>query len=137
MGWNVTLESPGASWLSEAVTYFDGSDLDGMGLFLTVGAGNDAPGTMTFDSGGILDLSDNGIPNIPSGPDGLLYMQFFESFDDVADDVDAIYQAGSSYDLDLIGGPSVPVIEVPTASTWGLMALFSLLAIAGVAYLRQ
>jgi hypothetical protein len=145
VGWNVTIATIGGSWFSEAVVYFDGADLDGSGLFLTPGAGEGAPGTMNFQSGGILDLSDNGVANIPILADGILYMELFESFDDVADAADSEYidDAGivgdSIYDIAgfgiVQGGP--PVIEVPTASTVGLLTLLLGLAAFGVYRLRR
>ncbi len=142
IGWNATLETVGGSWLSEARTYFDGSDLDGSGLFLTIGTGDGMPGIGTYSSGGILDLTDNGIPDIPVLADGLLHIDFHETFDDNADAVDSFYPvaegAGSSYDLAGIGFVSnVPIIEIPTASTLGLIALFIGLAALGVYLLRR
>jgi hypothetical protein len=142
IGWNVTLTTNGASWLSECVTYFDAADLDGSGLFLTVGVGNSMPGTMTFDSGGILDLTDNGIPNIEMQADGLLYIQFFESFDDVPDSVDGFYEDGSFYDIavagyDVVfcGGPGFP--EIPTLDAVGLAGLALLLCACGAYVSRR
>jgi hypothetical protein len=137
VGWDVTLTTVGASWLSEAITYFDGQDLDGSGLFLTVGVGNGAPGSMSFDSGGVcLDLTDNGIPNIPIGNDGNLYMQFFESFDDVADSADAAYEDGSSYDICYIER-QIPPTEIPTLNTVGLVVMLLLLAGLGMFFLTR
>ncbi|MEE8524764.1 MAG: hypothetical protein V3T72_12590 [Thermoanaerobaculia bacterium] len=142
IGWNVTLTTNGASWLSEAVTYFDGQDLDSSGLFLTVGAGNNAPGSMNFDSGGILDLTDNMIPNIPIGDDDNLYMQFFESFDDVSDAVDSFYEDGSVYDIAVFDFGTICTGEfdpagIPTLNTFGLIALMLLLAGLGMLFLKR
>jgi hypothetical protein len=142
IGWNVTLTTVGGSWLSEAVTYFDGQDLDGSGLFLTVGVGNGMPGSMNFDSGGILDLTDNGIPNIGIGDDDTLYMQFFESFDDVSYSPDAFYEDGSAYDIAVLGynagvcGDGFD-ISVPTLNTVGLIVLMLLLAGLGMFFLKR
>jgi hypothetical protein len=139
VGWDVTLTTVGASWLSEAVTYFDGQDLDGSGLFLTVGVGNGMPGSMTFSSGGILDLTDNGIPNIVIGDDDNLYMQFFESFDDVADAVDAAYDPTSTYDIAVLGFNCITGFDpsIPTLNTVGLIGLMLLLAALGMFFLKR
>ena len=138
IGWSVTLETIGASWLSEAVTYFDGSDLDGSGLVLTVGFGDGMPGVETYESDGIFDLTDNGIPNIPLGSDALLYMQFFESFDDVSDAVDAFYQDGSYYDIVGFDFDDITcVCDIPTLDPLGLIALAALLAFLGTFVLRR
>lgn len=88
IGWDVNIETVGPSWLSEPVFRFADSSFADAGLFLTVGAGNDAPGTMNFNSGGLLDLSDNGIPNITL-VDGVLQIEIFENYDDVAGAIDA------------------------------------------------
>ncbi len=89
IGWDVDIETVGASWLSEPTFRFADSSFADAGLFLTVGAGSDAPGAANFNSGGILDLSDNGIPNITL-VDGVLQIEIFESYDDVAGAIDAM-----------------------------------------------
>ncbi len=139
IGWDVTLETVGGSWLSEQVAYFDGQDLDGSGLFLTVGVGDGMPGIASYSSGGILDLTDNMIPDIPAGADELLYIQFYESFVDTTDGVDSFYQADSGYTIAGIGLPAddTPIVVIPTASTFGLIALFIGLAALGVYLLRR
>lgn len=127
IGWDVTLTTVGGSWLSEARFYFDGSDQDLSGLFLTPGAGNSFPGTSVFfSSGGIIDLTDNGIPDIPVLADGNLYIELHESFDDAGDAVDATWIAPSELTiaLDTAAG-------VPTVTQWGLIALTGLLLVGG------
>ena len=89
IGWDVTVSTVGASWLSEATMYFDNQTQDsGAGIFLTVGAGSDFAGTANFTSGGIVKLSDAGLPDLILA-DGVLRIEFWESFDDVSDDIDA------------------------------------------------
>jgi hypothetical protein len=88
VGWDVTIETVGESWLSESVFRFADSSGEDAGLFLTVGAGVDEPGTMNFSSEGLLDLSENGIPNITLA-DGILQIEVYESYDDVSDSIDA------------------------------------------------
>ena len=61
IGWDVGITTVGGSYLSEARMYFDGQDLDGTGLFLTPGVADANSGTGTYSSGGILDLTDNGV----------------------------------------------------------------------------
>lgn len=91
IGWDNSLSTVGGSWLSEAVMYFDDNIApDLSGLFLTTGVGEDFSGTNSYSSGGILDLSDNGIPDIALA-DGILRIEFFENFDDAADAIDAFY----------------------------------------------
>jgi hypothetical protein len=118
IGWDVCLTTVGGSWMSEARFYFDGSDHDFSGLFLTPFFANSAPGSGCTTSGGTIDLTDNGIPDIPILADGNLYIQLFEGFDDVADAVDADWDAPSSLSI-----VYTPPVAVPTVGQWGLIVL--------------
>ena len=127
IGWDVTIATVGGSWLSEARVYFDGSDLDGSGLFLTPGSAISSPGTATFSSGGIIDLTDNGIPDIPVLADGLIHMEFYEGFDDAAGVIDATWTAGT---LDLVYATCGTVTEM-TAGCAGNGGFVPNLAVTG------
>jgi len=88
IGWDVTTSTVGASWLSEAVFYFDDNiNPDGTGLFLTPGSADGFPGTASY-SNPIIDLTDNGISDIALA-DGILRLELYDSFDDVSDAIDA------------------------------------------------
>lgn len=127
IGWDVTIATVGGSWLDEARLYFDGSDQDLSGLFLSPGFADATPGTGSYSSGGILDLSDNGIPDIPILADGNLWIELNESFDDVADAVDADYTAGG-VTVEFEGGAA----GVPTVSQWGLIIMTVMLLLGVV-----
>ena len=117
IGWDVTIATVGGSYLSEAKIYFDGSDQDGYGLFLTPGVSMSSPGSAFFSSSGIIDLTDNGIPDIPILADGLLHLQFYESYDDVADAVDGMWVSGT---LTIIHeAPTAPVADFTSDVTGG------------------
>lgn len=121
IGWDVTISTVGDSWLSEARLYFDDAVApDQSGLFLTPGIGQNAPGSMSFSSGGQIDLSDNMIPNIVL-PNGILRIEFYESFNDVPGVADAIWG----------GALFVGVTEVPTPGA------AALLGVAGLAGMRR
>lgn len=91
IGWDVNLSTVGLSWLSEATMNFEDA------LFLTVGNGDDAPGTASYSSGGILDLTSLTTPlDFFLSADGILDIEFFESFDDVADAIDSTFGNGST-----------------------------------------
>lgn len=93
IGWDVqlsTLISP--SWLSEIAVSF-GNDA-GPQLFLRVGAGDDFGGTATYSSGGIVDLVGIGF-DFFLGADGLLSLEFFESFDDFAGQAEGQWNHGT------------------------------------------
>jgi hypothetical protein len=115
IGWDVTIETVGNSWLSEATMYFDDNiSPDGTGLFLTPGVGDSFAGVGTYTSGGVIDLTDNGIDNILL-PDGMLRLEFYESYDDYSGDVDANYLASSVLQLDIVPEPaSLALLAVGT-----------------------
>lgn len=98
IGWNVTLQAQGASWLSEMGIYFDDSVApDLSGLFLRPGASVTSPGgnlPTNFNSGGIIKLAPNNIPNILL-PNGVLRMEFYESYDDLSAAIDGDWLSGS------------------------------------------
>lgn len=141
IGWDVNITTVGGSYLNEAVMYFDGEDLDGSGLFLTCGSADAAPGTGAYFSAPV-DLSDNAIPDIPIGADGNLYIQFYESYDDLADAIDADFTLPSSLTIDYIAGaqPPTPTADpgaggnpIPTMNRYGIIAM--VVALFGIALL--
>jgi len=135
---NVTIETIGLSWLSDPVMFFSDSAAGG-GIFLAVGAGDDMPGIATYSSGGVIDLTDNALPDILALPDGQFRIEFFEGFDDVADAIDANFTSGKVvlYGQALKGTPGAgcPLgvagpLAVPSLQWYGLAALaFGLLLI--------
>ncbi len=88
IGWDVTLFADSPSWLSEMVVGFGPST--GTLLNLTPGVGDDFPGTQAYSSGGIVDLVGLGL-NFNLGANGILRLEFFESFNDFANDWDGIW----------------------------------------------
>ncbi len=115
LGWDVNLTTVGGSWASEAVINFEGQ------INLTVGIGDDFGVTnQNYASGGILDLSDNGLPNITLGGDGNLDMEFFEGFVDNGGSGDAFFEQGSVLFLAVTG--------VPTPGSLAILGLGGLVA---------
>lgn len=147
VGWdNVTVESVGASWLSEAVMMFSNSSgsADPNWISLTVGTGDDFAGTGTYSSGGIIDFTDNALPDIVANGDGLFQIQFFESWDDVDGSIDANFTSGTltiaGTDLvgtpgpgcNLLGAPAQPALPVPANNNFAIFAL--LLSVMGLGF---
>lgn len=89
LGWDLTIETVGASWLSEPTISFDNAMGDSPNaVLLTPGAGADGPGLGAFQSEGTVKFNDVGLNELVL-LDGVLRIEFFESFDDVADAIDA------------------------------------------------
>lgn len=121
IGWDVTLFADSPSWLSEMRVAFGSTGVPAI-VFLTPGVGDDSPGTQAYSSGGVVDLIGLGLDfNVDA--DGVLRMEFHETFDDFADDWDGVWESGSL---------TIRVEdrhEVPEPSIYALM----LLGLAGVA----
>ncbi len=90
IGWEVNLTTIGASWASEANIGFNDE------VFLAPAIGDDFPvSSMHYSSGGIIDLLDVGLDWIFLEPDGVLNLEFFDTFDDNPDAADAFFESGS------------------------------------------
>lgn len=103
LSWDVSIQTVGASWLSEVtIAFLDSPN----GLVLAPGTDN-APGTGAYSSNGIVDLSALD-PTFPFsvGADGVIQMEVFESFDDEADAIDAVFLPGSTITFYFIPAPS-------------------------------
>lgn len=86
ISWDVTIQTFDFSFLSEARISFDNSS-DLLSPEFTLQPGTGGSGTQSF-SGSVSDS----VPIL----DGNLYLEFWESFEDLSDDTDAIYLPGSS-----------------------------------------
>ena len=90
LGWDVHLSTVGTSWLSEIRAQF--TDPDGSGgpdenITLSAGAKSSEPGTLEASSDGIVVFADSGIAPLVLST-GVMRLEFFERFDDVADEID-------------------------------------------------
>lgn len=103
IGWDVTIETVGASWLSEATIGF--GDINGNQVNLTPSQDQFA-GSGGFGSGGLIDLV--GLDLVITLSDGVLFLEFFEGFDDVAGATDAFISGTLDISANLTAAP-VPV----------------------------
>jgi hypothetical protein len=111
VGWDVTLFADSPSYLEEMVVRF-GSGTTWF-LNLTPGLGDDFPGTANYSSGGVIDLVDIAL-DFGVNADGTLKIEFFEAYDDYADDWDGEWLRGTL---------TIRTMPVPEPGTYALMLL--------------
>ncbi len=117
IGWDVSIETVGASWLSEASVGINGE------ITLAPGAGDDAPGVASYTSGGIIDLASIPLPDLLLA-DGLLVLDFFEGYDDVVGAIDATW-TGGTLDFDAFEAAPIPLPAAFPLLLTGLVGLFA------------
>lgn len=116
VSWDLNIQTIGASWLSEAIFDFTDSAIT-TGVSVTAGQGVNNPGNMSFSSGGFLSLVDVNL-DFAVGADGLLRVEFWESFTDNGGTGDAIVSGNISYQY----------IAVPTPGALAVLGLGGLVA---------
>jgi hypothetical protein len=95
IGWDLTIQAVGDSWLSDALIYLDDAvDPDGLGVVGNPGMYDRHSGAATYILD-VQDLTDNGIADVPL-PDGWLWIEMFEFYDDYPGAMDAKYLTGST-----------------------------------------
>lgn len=117
LGWDVTLFADAPSWLSEMVVRF-GSTSVPFELELRPGIGDNFPGVRSYSSGGIVDLVGLGF-DFTVDANGILRLEFYDSFDDFANDWDGIWRSGNLAIQWSVAGDEPPVIPEP--ATWAMM----------------
>jgi len=156
VAWDIGIATVGESWLSEPTILHSSSagSADPNGINLTIGLGDNAPGDQDYSSGGVLLFADVPLPNVVADADGILRLQLFEAFDDVADAVDANYRNAAEPftcpGLALVcsdqaacnaavgGAPPIPeTAPVPVNSPWALALLALILASLGFVAVRR
>jgi hypothetical protein len=120
VGWDTTQMAISPSWLSEQTVSFANAG-DAPGLYLTPSP-DAVSGTMSYSSGGLIDLEGAAIPDVVIGS-GVLRLEFFETFDDFAGDTDGFWLEGSTITLDYA------IVPAPGA--------IALLGLGGLASIRR
>jgi len=98
VGWDVEIDTNGISWLSEAGMHL--SVFDGGSLSIVFFPDDAFPGTAHADSGGVIVLDPSEFLSV--GMDNTLRVEFFESYDDITGEDDAVYLAGSTVTFGLL-----------------------------------
>jgi hypothetical protein len=108
IGWEVTLfadpnvGSFGGSWLSEIAVGFSPFGVAAPSFVLRPGAATNTPGTQAYASP-VIKLGTVPLPNVDL-PNGVLRMQFFETFDDAAGVADGAWVGGNLF-IQAVPGP--------------------------------
>ncbi len=113
LAYDLTIYADDPSWLSEASIYFGDSDFL-TGVFLSPGFEDNFPGLASYS--GSAFLPDFGL-EFNVGSDGLLYVEFFEDYDDFPDDWDGFYVAGTL----TVGYEPAAATAVPEPASWAMM----------------
>jgi hypothetical protein len=124
VGWNVFIEAFAPSWRQDIGLQFSDSAVSFGAFWLNPGAGVDSAGTGTYASAPV------GLGGLSFAvlADGILRLEFFESFDDGATFQDGVWHSGS-VSIGYItaagtaGTLTLNVGAVPEPATYGLMAL--------------
>ena len=93
LGWDLNLQTVGASWMSEAVMSFGGTDAHAFDI--SPFAGQDFAGSGHATSVGMIDLVNEGL-NFYAGDDNNFRIEFFESFVDDPAGLDSYFLEGST-----------------------------------------
>ncbi len=104
---NVTIETVGSSFFSEAVIYFSDSNVANNGLNFIIGNGNESTGVEVFNSNGVVDITDSGNLDVISLADKKFVIQFYERIDDELASIDARFTNG----VLKIWGANLTVVE--------------------------
>lgn len=88
---DVRVEARAPSWLSEARLVFSSSNPGQHAISYTPGLNQETPGTINHSSNGVLDFAGAGLQNVVAGADGILRVEWNETFDDPSVTPDSLW----------------------------------------------
>ena len=104
IGWDLTVETYGASWLSEATLRISDSPRTSPFVDLSPALGDDYPGAGVYSSV-VVDLTEGGLEDIRIG-DGLIRIEGYDTFDDGPGEIDALISGVLTIVVEIaFGGP--------------------------------
>jgi hypothetical protein len=126
VGWNVLIEAYAPSWRQDIGLQLSDSAVSATAVWLNPGAGVTSAGTGTYASAPV-DLGAAGL-SFTVLADGVLRLEFFESYDDGAAFKDGVWHSGSvsigyTTAAGAAGTLNLNIGAVPEPGSYGLMAL--------------
>ncbi len=106
LGYDLTLETFGFSWLSEAEILFEDADAPGSGFLINPAAGDDFAGTDTYTQ----SLTKFVPQNQFFLTNGVLRIEFYESFDDIPNTLDAQWNGTLTLQVDIPSPGAAPLL---------------------------
>ncbi len=88
---DVRVEARSPSWLSEARIVFSSSNIAGYRISYTPGLKMEQPGTINHSSNGVVTFVSQGLQNVVAGADGILRVEWNETFDDPEVNPDSLW----------------------------------------------
>jgi hypothetical protein len=104
IAWDVVVTATAPSWRSELSVFVSDSTATG-GFFFSPGTDN-SPGGPTAYAGGPLKLANYNIPDVVALGDGLIRLEFFESYDDFPGGQDGTWNSGNLFLQVIIPSPA-------------------------------
>lgn len=105
LGWDLEIQTVGASWLSDVTLGFGGDG--GEGFDLTPLVGDNYSGTAVASSGGMIDLQSLDL-DYYLGPNNIFEIEIYESFVDDPINADAFFLEGSTLTIEFTGSFPAP-----------------------------
>lgn len=129
VGWDVTLRSVRpTSWISDIAMFVGNSaNVPFDGFFITPGGADGFPaGPTMYSSGGLLPWHVLGVPQVQALADGMIRLEFFETFIDAPGEVEGSWDSGEFF---LQTDSPIPPIPAPGAPMFAYSTIILFLSV--------